>query len=160
MKLYSKCTLMSAVIKGIMIESFEHSVDGHFNITAMRKFAVDNKIEISTFYLNVDVVNTLVNSRVVDQSRIMALSDSSWQFDPGLIVEHPPENQGDNPMHTVIDGAHRIIRRAIEKCDSFDCYVFTPAQIIRPDFTVLRDSKELGIDWGDEVVGDKIVKRV
>lgn len=155
MSLMSKTELMKMVVEGKVHESFEHSVDGIFDVTAMREQAVKNKAPIVTFTI-ADVVDHVRADRVVDEERIGNLPEASWRSDPAMVVLF---DQGDNVYHLLIDGSHRILRRHREGLFNFPCYLIPSSEIIRPDPEQWVRGEERGLVWGDAIVDGKIVKR-
>ena len=156
----SKSEIMKLVAQGNFHETFAHSEEGFFAISLMRKFALENNFEIKTFDLNKELFLKVLDTRVIEQKRVFDLEEKSWRFDPALMIEYPPQANEAHPTHLLIDGSHRLIRRGIEGLIFFPCYVFTPEQIIRPDLTAFKDTRNYGLDWGDDIINGKIVKRI
>lgn len=159
-KLYTKTSIMNFVAEGKLKETFDHSTQGKFAITDMRVFALKEKLKTETFNITKELYEHIFSSRVVEAQRVFELSFDSWKNDPILIVEYPPEKGETNSTHLIIDGTHRIVRRVVEKIYTFEAFVFTPAQIIRPDMTIMKDTRDYGLDWGDDMKDGKIIKRL
>jgi hypothetical protein len=155
MNLMTKTQLMDLVAAGKIHESFEHSDEGHFDVTSMRQWAAANKAPIVSFSL-AGMVEPLRAGRVVDEERVANLPLNSVLNDPAMVVVYNEEGQS---RHLVIDGTHRILRRAKLGLRTFPAYLIDSIDIIRPDTTKFVRGVDRGLDWGDGVEGDKIVKR-
>lgn len=154
--LMTKTALMKLVAAGSVHEAFEHSIDGSFDITAMRAWAQTHRVAAVSFAIG-DAVDHLRTDRVVDEQRIAELDENSWRNDPAMVVLF--DNEDGSVSHLLIDGTHRILRRHKEGLTDFLCYLIPSANVIRPDNKEWVRGVDRGIDWGDDVVGDKIVKR-
>lgn len=155
MQLIAKEKLMKLVAAGHLHETFEHSVEGHFDITAMRAWAAAN---CQILHANVAMVlEHAKTSRVWEQERVDSMDARSYTYDPALFVQYiRPEGE----THLMIDGVHRLIRRAQEGQENFPFYLIPEANIIRPDLTLFARTDEIfGVDWGDDLVNGEIIKR-
>jgi len=156
MSLMTKTQIMQAVAAGRVHETFDHETDGKFDVTAMR--ALCAKLNWPSLRVPVsEVVDEIRQSRVIDEARIDELPQASWQNDPALVVIM--KDADGNDQHLLIDGTHRILRRHKEGCEIFRAYFVPEFMVIRPDMTQWVRSEERGIDWGDAIEGDKIIKR-
>lgn len=177
MALMTKTEIMAHVAAGEIHETFDHETEGSFDITMMRKLAhaawtaslqanlklagsgqplVKPDVELRRFHMQ-GMEAAIRASRVIDETRIMQLDDYSWRNDPALVVEYVTDG---TEYQLIIDGTHRILRRSKEGKSTFDAYVFTTNQIIRPDMNKFVQGVKRGYDWGDDVVDGKIIKRV
>ena len=154
--LISKSQLMQVIESGRGRETFTDSEEGIFDVTAMREYAFKNKLPTQAFPTR-GMEQYLREHRVIDNARVRELRDYSYLCDPALVVIY--QRPGEAVQHLLIDGSHRIMRRCINRFSTFRAYVFTEAQIIRPDLTGRATLEEVGMDWGDKVVDGKIVKR-
>ena len=141
-----KSAIMALVARGEHCECFEHEELGLFDVSAMRERA---KTHGEAVEIAIDQVEPFVRAnRVFEQARVDQLDSYSWRFDPVLYVrleEGPPHGTS----YLLIDGAHRVLRRHQEGCDTVLAVILTEADIIRPDLTALgRTSDMVGIDWG------------
>lgn len=155
MTLMTKTQMMNLVAQGRVHESFEHSIEGLFDVTAMRLNCQDLKIEPFRIEIK-DVLDFIRESRVIDQARIMELPDAAWRNDPAMCVVY---RRGDEVEHMLIDGVHRILRRHKEGFTQFYCWFVEERDIVRPNLEDWQRGVERGIDWGDVIVDGKIVKR-
>lgn len=158
MTLLTKSQIMEYVISGRARETFDDSIEGKFDVTSMRELAAKLRMPTKTFPMS-GIAEYLTNQRVIDQARVRELQNESFLYDPVLVVEYPATDSTGAPSHLLIDGAHRLSRRWRNRFSTFQAYVFTPDQIIRPDMTNHRSGEELGIDWGGKLDGDKIINR-
>lgn len=152
-----KSQLAKLVAKGRVHESFVHSTCGTFDITLMREFAQKNvrfsadgevresEVELVLLTINEEVKQFIMQSRDVEEERIMELSEESWDRDPIMGVHYP------DGTTLLIDGHHRILRRLIEGKTDVIAYMFKPEQIIRPQ-TGWGDMK--GVEWGNKTFVD------
>jgi len=151
----SKTEVMELVRWGSVHESFEHEYEGRFDITAMRMWAPNIKGEV--YQLPIDQVLTFILlNRVIDVQRVRDLDEESWRNDPAMAVQMVRDGVTE---HLLIDGVHRIMRRHQEGLQTFLCHVIDEKHVVRPDLKEWQPGVERGIDWGDDVVGGKIVPR-
>jgi hypothetical protein len=153
MNLISKSELMLPVFRGEAHECFEHSELGIFDVTMTRAWA-ENNAEVMVVDLS-DIVPFILTNRVTEPSRVMQLSEASWRSDPGLIL-YTEEPNGSHE-HVVIDGHHRALRRNAEGETTMGFYVLPLNRAVRPSYGWTKQSN---VDWGDEIIDGKIVKRV
>lgn len=146
---------MSLVASNDVHECFEHTVDGLFDITEMRRFASTHQVPVLSFHISA-VIAHIEEERVIDAQRVLELPEESWKFDPAMLVIYERE---DGAQHLLVDGTHRILRRHREGLKTFTAYTFAEQDIIRPDMAKWKRGCERGIDWGDAVVDGRIVKR-
>ena len=137
--LISKTELMQYVVRGHCTEIFSHEHEGDFDVTAMRKRALETNAEVFHSDLTDDFIKELVGNRDVDKLRILELSPDSIINDPVLAVYYPEEN-----AHLLIDGIHRLVRRHQLGMPDFLCWMVTADNIIRPDMAQLKK----GFQWG------------
>lgn len=155
MPIMTKTELMALVAAGKIHESFEHSEEGHFDVTAMREWARAHAAPIVSFSME-GIIEPLRAGRVVDEERVKTLHLNSVLNDPSMIVTYEKDGV---TSHLVIDGTHRILRRHKLGMKNFPAYLIHSDDIIRPDTTQFVRGVDRGIDWGDGVEGDKIIKR-
>lgn len=144
-----KSSLMEKVARGEQRETFEHEELGWFDVSAMREVAAKRgelvRIDISC------VIDFVCANRVRDEQRVLDLPDGAWQHDPVLYVRI----QEPVPLPTsylLIDGTHRILRRAHEGMSYVDAFILNESDIIRPDWSKMGKTIDLlGIDWGETV---------
>lgn len=153
-KLMTKTEIMKLIAKSQIHESFDHSIEGRFDITEMRQRAK------GTFVFDVPIDSVLAfirANRVFETQRIFDLDENSWKNDPAMCVVY---HRGGSDEHLLIDGVHRIMRRHHEGLKDFQCYFVDEKDIVRPDTSQWQEGVKRGFDWGAEVVVDgKIVKR-
>jgi hypothetical protein len=147
----TKTEVMALIKQGAVHESFEHETDGIFDVTAMRALTSSEGLQIYDAPI-APIIEAILRDRVYDEQRVSELSDHSWKEDPCLAVHYRDGSD------LLIDGTHRIIRRWREGLSLFPVYILSEAQIIRPSDEFQR-GEERGIDWGDQVVDGKIVRR-
>jgi len=120
---------ISPLIDGGMIhEVFEHSIYGMFDITSMRKKCLADKKDILTSPIEEDLKEILLHERVYDVTRVMELTSAQYLFDPALVLYVDGGN-------VLLDGTHRILRRVLERYDTFSYWLITETEIIRPSIT-------------------------
>lgn len=150
MKLMKKTDLMNRVKIGDAREVFEHSEDGAFDVTAMRKWCMDTGLEP----VLVDVAAIapyILKTRVYEQDRVDALTEAEAMFDPGMgVVFDTPEGE----QHLYIDGTHRALRLHQMGFPLQKIWLVKEADIIRPAQNTARTH-----DWGDEFKDGQIIKR-
>jgi hypothetical protein len=144
--LMSKTEVMKLVKWGRVHESFEHEHEGRFDITAMRMLPPQIRGKVYELPIHEVLAFILIN-RVLDVQRVRDLDVESWRNDPAIAIQ------------MIRDGVHRIMRRHQEGLQTFLCYVIDEKHAIRPDLNEWQPGVERGIDWGDELVDGKIVKR-
>lgn len=151
----SKTEVMKLVSWGRVHESFEHEHEGRFDVTAMRMLSP--QIMGEAYELPIDQVLTFILlNRVLDVQRVRDLGAESWRNDPAIAIQMVRDGVTE---HLLIDGVHRIMRRHQEGLQTFRCYIIDEKYVIRPDPKEWQRGVEQGIDWGDELVDGKIVKR-
>lgn len=150
----TKTEIMALIEKGSVHERFTHSIEGEFDITAMREWASKNvkpvRVPIS------EVIEFVTTSRVMDVERVRTLTTWSWRIDPALAVEYVNDGKTE---HLLVDGTHRIMRRHLEGQTEFPCWIVPESAIVRPNMDEWCNGEERGLDWGDELIDGKIVKR-
>lgn len=153
-KVMTKTEIMKLIAANRIHESFDHSVEGLFDITEMRQRAkgtVPFTVPIHS------VLSFILTDRVFEMQRVFDLDEDSWKNDPAMCVVY---DRGGFTEHLLVDGIHRIMRRHHEGLEDFQCYLVNEKDIIRPDMSKWQQGVERGFDWGSEVVVDgKIVKR-
>lgn len=154
-RLMTKSEIMKLVASGAIHETFDHSTEGKFDVTAMRKAAQESKLPTLRVRI-ADVYAAICQDRVIDQARIDELDARSWKADPAMVVVF---NEAGQTSHLLIDGIHRILRRHKEGEFLFRAWFIDEANVIRPDMTQWVEGVERGIDWGDKIEDGKIVKR-
>jgi hypothetical protein len=153
-KLMTKTEIMKLVASGKVHECFDHSIEGTFDVTAMREWAEDNAVVMLCPIS--DVLSFILTNRVFEMERAFDLDENSWANDPAMCVVLERNGQEE---HLLIDGIHRIIRRHHAGLELFKCYMVPESKVVRPDMTQWQHGTERGIDWGDDVVDGQIVKR-
>jgi hypothetical protein len=148
----TKTQLMELVVQRRVHESFEHSINGVFDVTLMREQARRLNTEIVLFSI-ADALTFVQEQRVTDEERILNLEEESWRNDPAMAIHFEDDNQ-----HLLIDGSHRILRRHREGLTDFLCYLVPSREIIRPDPREWARGSEMGIDWGAPIVDGVIMK--
>lgn len=148
---WTKSQLSKLVAMGLAEESFEHSIEGHFNVSAMRRLALADKREPVYFPLEDAVVEELKKQYDWEEARVQELmAAATGEPEPGCMVMYPDG-------HTLpIDGVHRLIAYHRLGREDMPFWTFTPDEIIRPDF-----SKVVSLaDWGRfDLVDGKPVPR-
>lgn len=147
----TKTEIMALVKEGTVHESFEHETDGMFDVTAMRTMCIVSGLQVFQCPI-APIIDAIFRDRVFDEARVSELPYYSWQTDPALVIQY------DNGENLLIDGTHRIIRRHREGLLFCLAYLIPEADIIRPSAEFQR-GEERGIDWGDQIVDGKIVRR-
>lgn len=155
-KLMTKTEVMKLVAEGGVHETFDHSTEGKFDVTSMRRYAI--KAQLPTLQVRIaDVYSHILRDRVIDQQRVLDLDENSWKHDPAMVIVF---SKGDGTKsHLLIDGVHRILRRHVEGEFLFTAWFIDEASAIRPDMKHWIEGVERGIDWGDKVEDGKIIKR-
>jgi hypothetical protein len=156
MGLLTKTEVMKLVVQHKLHETFEHSTEGRFDVTAMRVYAQSMKLPTQRVRI-MDVLSDLRTQRVISQERILQLDMWSWLHDPAMVIVY--QDSTGKPAHLLVDGTHRILRRHQERCTFFSAWFIDIKDAIRPDMQQWVPAVERGIDWGDAVVDGKIVKR-
>lgn len=149
-KRWTKTEIMTQVCLGTAHECFEHSEEGWFDITRMRKWARQHcaivNVELVAF------VHHIASTRVFEEERINTLTMEEWANDPVLFVVY--ENGPNGVEHLMIDGHHRAMRAFREGAETVRAYMVPEHAITRPP-----KGFQHGPDWGDDLVDGKIVKR-
>ncbi len=136
-----KTDLMREVARGRFTEIFSHTTLGAFDVTAMRHAAQLSGRKPALVDLLPSIIAFIRESRDIDQERCLELSVDSVSKDPAMaVVMQDAEGKEE---HLLIDGVHRILRRAIDGEKTFLCWFIPEAEIVRPDFT----GKAM-IEWG------------
>lgn len=153
--LVTKTQLMAPVLAGLQHECFEHSEAGLFDVTAMRQWLhrVDAEKALVAHVPLSEIVDHIRAHRVTMEERVATLPEDSWREDPGIFIVLNTRN---GEEHLMIDGHHRALRREREGFTYMHFYMVPEEYAIRP-----RPgwTKNPFVDWGDEVVGGRIVKR-
>jgi hypothetical protein len=152
--LITKTQLMASVVAGLRHESFEHSIDGLFDITAMRqKCAAEELGERAILPLD-GIIPFIRENRVIEMQRVLALDYESWKNDPGMFIVESYDDAG-VPTGIMVDGHHRAIRRQLEGEMEMVVWMVPKDKAIRPGANWMRHPD----DWGDAIIDGKIVKR-
>lgn len=151
-RLMTKTEVMNLVASGKVHETFDHSTCGKFDVTAMRAYAMSR--HLPTLRVRIaDVYAELCRDRVIDQARVDELDEASWKDDPAMVIIL------EEGSHLLIDGTHRILRRHKEGQFLFRAWFIEERFAIRVDPTEWIEGVHRGIDWGDKIEGNKIIKR-
>lgn len=148
----TKTELAIRIAAGLGRESFEHSTEGTFDITALRAVAVERG-DLWTVSLG-QIVPHIHTNREVCLERVKSLPDESWKSDPVifLVIE-----RGGETSHLMVDGHHRALRRHQEGLTDVAAYMVPIELAPRPQRGWGRHA---AFNWGEkEVVGDKLVPR-
>ncbi len=137
---------MQAVRAGSMHEVFEHSVEGLFNITLMRKWAHKNRTPVRI--LTMDVVPFIRQTRVTEEARLFSLTDEE-KMEPVLVVLY------DDGEHLMIDGSHRALRAEYDGREFLRAYMIPEAFIFRPPAGYHKE-----LNWGDADIVDGEIKKM
>ncbi|KVR21689.1 hypothetical protein WK13_34695 [Burkholderia ubonensis] len=147
--LMKKNDLMKLVESGRCREVFSHTLDGQFDVTAMREWA---RKHVEPVLTPIEPMLAFMRDRVLEDERVMALTYAQWHDDPALAVRY------EDGVHLLIDGHHRIERRRREGLTTALIVVVPYANVVRPDMHLWW--KNPALDWGDAIGPDgRIVKR-
>lgn len=149
--------------EGKVVETFNHSTIGHFNITMMRSIQKENPHafpEYEMLFENIraegqvmtgaQVIEWLAGQREVDEERLAALTPEELE-EPVIIVF---DIDNDNQAYTV-DGIHRQIGRFRRGDKTFKFYAWplSMCPMVPKELAEAFDRP-----WGvKDVVGDKLV---
>lgn len=152
----TKSQIMLMVLSGRTRESFEHSTEGMFDITQMRKEALESERAITAFPLTPELETFIRANRVWEQERVdfFAAQYERWEKpEPAMFYE---TTENGEPSHLLIDGTHRILAAYALKMPWFIAWFFEESDIRRPPpgWGLRAD-----LDWGDQLIDGKIVKR-
>ena len=88
----TKTELMAIVASGRSRESFEHSILGQFDISAMRLVAsqIGQPIVVPLEL----IIDHIRETRVFEEARILALNMEDCLFDPGIMITTIRESDG------------------------------------------------------------------
>lgn len=148
----TKSELAAAVAAGLGRESFEHSEEGIFDITALREIAPKVGVRLTVGLWQ--ILPHLATSREVCMNRVRELPEASWRNDPAIFLVF---TNGDEETHLMVDGHHRAQRRHLEGLEDLPAY-FVPATLApRPP---PGWGRRADLDWGEkEMVNGKLVPR-
>jgi len=141
---------MHYVEVGLLQEVFQHSVMGIFDISGMRIAIAKGSIPHQRVQVDMSSLlgHTMAN-RDICMDRVNELSNESWLFDPGIIL-HCKDG-----THCLIDGSHRLIRRAQEGRTTMNFFMVEEMDALRPDLNNYIDA----FDWGKELKDGKLIPR-
>lgn len=147
----TKAQLMAQVAADIAHESFDHTVQGTFDITLMRSKAIAEQRRPFHTDINQAVIDWLYTYRDVDEERVRTLT-LEQQEEPGIIVRY---NDGQDLL---IDGIHRMVARwRRDPALHFYFWEFAEAEIIRPSSSWVS-AKDL--NWGKfDIINGQVVAR-
>ena len=152
-QLITKTELMAAVVAGRSHESFEHSDEGIFDVTLMRRAAIAANMEPVLVSLD-QIVPFILENRVAEEERISFFVDQFLThpglFDPGMFIHF------DAGTDLMIDGTHRALAAHRVGMKHYVFWMFPESGIIRPSEDMYRPAN---IEWGDPIIDGKIVRR-
>lgn len=148
---------MARVMSGHERECFEHSTEGIFDITRMREFIKCRKIQGALCSVDLgQIIPFMEKNRVIDMERVQELDRRSWRDDPGIFIVLKEDNDGSGPTVLMVDGHHRAMRRYLEGFHTIRMWFIREEHATRPEPGWARNTR---IDWGDEIIDGKVVKR-
>ena len=155
MEIVSKTKLMGAVGFGRLHESFEHSEQGMFDITATRHAIELQQITYEIVWIDFDqFIDFAKKHRVFEEERVASLTDTSWKLDPGIFatVEEPDGTIS----HMMLDGIHRAVRRQREGEKGMRFYMIAEKDAKRPTEDFVQNPF---YDWSDQIIKDGVITR-